>query len=389
VHIAALSAYCVRIPLRRAVRHAAHSRNSTDNVVVRCVLGDGTVGWGECVPRDYVTGETADSVLAVLRTSELGRQVEPVGVLSDLPAQIAHLKLEGPVDDDRAIRTNAARCALELAVLDAFCRHFREPLSTITRLLAPELYQPSDRVHYSGAITSTAGLKLRFQSWAYRLFGFEQIKVKVGLSGQDDVCRLRCIRKRVGSRVRLRIDANEAWTPETAVQRIQELEPFTVDSIEQPLPHRFAGDLPALRQQISTPVMLDESMCGEIDAQRAVRDNLCDQFNLRLSKCGGFFATLRLAQFARRSGIKCQLGCQVGETSILSAAGRHFASSVRGLMAVEGSFDRHLVREALSERDITFGRGGWAPALQGFGLGIQIDPQALARVTIRQEQLLD
>jgi muconate cycloisomerase len=133
--------------------------------------------------------------------------------------------------------------------------------------------------------------------------------------------------------------------------------------------------------------MLDESLCGIADAERAVRGNLCDRFNLRLSKCGGFIAALALAQFAKRHSLQCQLGCQVGETAILSAAGRHFATSVAGLTAVEGSFDRHLVRESLADRDITFRRGGWAPALAGFGLGIQVDPAALARVVVYEEPL--
>ena len=84
----------------------------------------------------------------------------------------------------------------------------------------------------------------------------------------------------------------------------------------------------------------------------------------------------------------CQLGCQVGETAVLSAAGRHFAASVAGLRSVEGSYDRHLVREALATMDLTCGWGGWAAALPGPGLGFTLDPQALQRVTVRQESLL-
>jgi muconate cycloisomerase len=97
---------------------------------------------------------------------------------------------------------------------------------------------------------------------------------------------------------------------------------------------------------------------------------------------------LRLAQFARAHGLGCQLGCQVGETALLSAAGRHFACSVDGLRYLEGSYDRHLVRESLSTRDITFRWGGWAPALPGSGLGATVDPQALERVTVRKEPLI-
>ena len=73
------------------------------------------------------------------------------------------------------------------------------------------------------------------------------------------------------------------------------------------------------------PIMLDESLCGMVDAEEAIAGGLCDLFNIRLSKCGGFIPSLRLVQVARRHGLGCQLGCQVGETAILSAAGRHFA----------------------------------------------------------------
>jgi muconate cycloisomerase len=139
---------------------------------------------------------------------------------------------------------------------------------------------------------------------------------------------------------------------------------------------------------VQVPIMLDESLCGEVDARRAIDGGLCDLFNVRLSKCGGFVPSLRLVQLARRAGLGCQLGCQVGETAILSAAGRHFAGSVGELRYVEGSYDRFLVRQALGTRDLTFRRGGWAEALTGGGLGVEIDPEALRRVTLRSQRLI-
>jgi L-Ala-D/L-Glu epimerase len=186
----------------------------------------------------------------------------------------------------------------------------------------------------------------------------------------------------------LRVDANEAWSAENAAERIRALEPFGITSVEQPVPHAKVDCLAEVRRQVKTPIMLDESLCGRIDAERAVAQGTCDLFNLRLSKCGGFIPTLRLAQFAQRHGLDCQLGCQVGETALLSAAGRHFAASVADMRYLEGSYDRHLVRESLAAKDITFGRGGWAPALTGPGLGVTLDAEALERVTVRKERLL-
>jgi muconate cycloisomerase len=143
-----------------------------------------------------------------------------------------------------------------------------------------------------------------------------------------------------------------------------------------------------VRKQINVPIALDESLCGQVDAERAVRESLSDVFNIRLSKCGGFIPSLRLAQTAKRHGLAYQLGCQVGETAILSAAGRHFATSIANIRYLEGSYDRHLVWETLAREDITFRRGGWAPALVGCGLGVSIDPLRVDWVTIRKEKLI-
>jgi L-alanine-DL-glutamate epimerase-like enolase superfamily enzyme len=388
VRVAELTAFHVRIPLRRTVRHASHARTATDNIVVRCVLANGAEGWGEGVPRDYVTGETAESALDLLRRSSLSDQLTPCADFAESVGLAERLELAPIPDDDRRIRGNAARCAVELAILDAFGRHFGKPLTTVTGLIVPELHQPQPRVRYSGAITSSHGLRLKLIAWGYRLYGFQQVKVKVGIDGQDDPARLRAIRRRVGQNVELRVDANEAWTPAEAADRIRELEPFCIAGVEQPIPHAQVANLAKVKKQITTPIVLDESLCSMIDAEQALAGGWCDRFNLRLSKCGGFIPTLRLAAFARRNGLSCQLGCQVGETAILSAAGRHFASSVADLTAIEGSFDRHLVYVRLSREDITFGRGGWAPALIGPGLGVTIDPAAVERVMVTKEKLI-
>lgn len=386
--IAELTVFHVRVPLRKPIRHASHSRTDTDNVLVRCVLHDRAEGWGEGVPRDYVTGETVDSAVALLKRSDLAGQAEECPDFAHAVAFAERLRLADVPGDDRGIRGNAARCAVELAVLDAYGRRFGAPVSDATRLLAPDLYAPRPEVRYSGVITSSKGFKLRLSAWAMRLYGFRQLKVKVGIAGQDDADRLRSIRKRVGAGMDVRIDANEAWPAAEAAERIRTLEPFGVSSVEQPSPHAELAALAEVRRRVRTPIMLDESLCGITDAERAVSLGACDLFNLRLSKCGGFIRSLRLAQFARRHGLACQLGCQVGETAVLSAAGRHFAASVGGLRYLEGSYDRHLVREALGTRDFTFGRGGKAPALAGPGLGVTIDPRGLERIAVRKEALI-
>jgi L-alanine-DL-glutamate epimerase-like enolase superfamily enzyme len=388
MQVAELEARHVRVPLRRPVKHASHTRTETDNVVVRCALSDGSVGWGEGVPRDYVTGETIDSALDLLKHSDLPAQLEICDNFEQAVQVAERLKLAPVPGDDRMCRGNAARCAVELAVLDAFGRAFGEPLMNVTKFVAPDLYQPRERVQYSGVILSAQGWKAKALSLAYRATGFRQVKVKVGIAGQDDAARLAAVRRWAGRGMDLRVDANEAWAPGEAVDRIRALEPFGITSVEQPVRHEDAGSLAAIRKQVQVPIMLDESLCSEVDAERALANGWCDLFNLRLSKCGGFIPSLKLAGMAARHGLGYQLGCQVGETAILSAAGRHFATSVKDLRYLEGSFDRRLVLDWLTEEDITFGTGGWALMLTGCGLGVRIEPERVEAMTVRREVLL-
>ena len=91
---------------------------------------------------------------------------------------------------------------------------------------------------------------------------------------------------------------------------------------------------------------------------------------------------------ADRHGIRCQLGCQVGETGILSAAGRHFACSVANLWFAEGSYDRFLVRDRLTEQDLTFRWGGRGVELSQPGLSIDVDECRVRSLAMRSLDLL-
>ncbi|MEX0703427.1 MAG: enolase C-terminal domain-like protein [Planctomycetales bacterium] len=388
MRIVEIAAHHARIPLRRTIRHASHSRKRNDTLIVRCRLDDGTEGFGESLPRTYVTGETIDTVFETLPLIDWRKELG--GDVGDLAAAIAlldQLRLPAPPDGARDCFGNAVRCAIELAVLDAVARRQGVPLSHVTGLLpetGPIRARP-ELVYYSGVVTSMGAAKEYLTAWAMRFVGFRQVKLKVGVDGVDDVAALRRVR-RVMRRADLRIDANEAWAAGEVEAKIAPLAALGITSVEQPVPHAEVDRLAGIRGRIGVPVMLDESLCSFGDAERAAGQGTCDLFNIRLSKCGGFVDSLRLAAFAHRAGLGYQLGCQVGETGILSAAGRHFACSVAGIRHLEGSYDSFLVKERLTVEDLTFGWYGRAKPLTKPGLGVEIDRAALARVTRREER---
>lgn len=390
MQIVEFTAFHVRIPLKKVIRHASFVRSMNDTVIVRCRLEDGTVGWGEGLPRSYVTGETIESAFAQIARTDFDETFgEPIADLAEAVDRCRGFDLS-MLDEERDDSFgNAVRCAFELSVLDAAARCEGVPLSHVTELL-PEtesFRERRNRVQYSTAITTTSRWRTAARALAYRLYGFHQLKVKVGVEGVDDTRLLACVRRYAGKRIDLRIDANEAWTCDNLREKLEPLTRFHITAVEQPVPKEQVEGLRTIRPDLAVPIMLDESLCSLSDADRAIELGLCDLFNIRLSKCGGFLNSLLIADRAQRAGLGYQLGVQVGETGILSAAGRHFACSVGNIRYVEGSYERHLVRERLTFEDLTFGRGGFADALTGPGLGITVDPAALKRVTVAEVPL--
>jgi L-Ala-D/L-Glu epimerase len=389
MHIRQLTAMIVRLPLRMRFTHATATRAESENVFVRCELADGTAGWGEGVPRSYVTGETAAGCLEQLAATPVAEQL--AGDCVSWPDVIRLCERFAPADvreNPRGCYGNALRCAVELSLLDAFGQVFDEPVCAVTQhfAAAEALRTDHERVRY-GAVIDAGGRRLRFKAMVRRLYGFRDCKVKVGREGDNDAARLAMIRRWIGPRMDLRIDANGAWRAENAVEKLADLARSRVSCVEQPLTHEELGALAGLRKRTSVPVMLDESLTGMIDAEAAVAANACDLFNIRLSKCGGFLNCLRLAAYAKANNLGYQLGCHPGESGVLSAAGRHFASSVADIRYLEGSYDRYLFRRLVTHEDMTFGRGGRAPALRSPGLGVTIDTAALAQFTTAERKL--
>ena len=388
--VRALDLYHVAVPLKKPIRHASHERNASDSLVVRVTLASGVVGFGEGVPREYVTGETIDSTFAALGAFDASKALGTPRTYEEVVRRLEALTLPETLADPRGMDGNAARCALELAILDAYGRQFGQSLGAAIRHVEAArdlLTNAPTPVRYSGAITADTARKERIAAWKMRIYGFHQVKLKVGVEGQDDPARMATLRRILGPRVDVRIDANEAWHADELIARVRPLLPFQPTALEQPLPHGEVEALAELRPKLGVRVMLDESLCGLPDAERAIEGGLADLLNVRLSKCGGIGPTLRIVALAKRSGLGVQLGCHPGETGLLSAAGRHVAGIVAGFRYVEGSYDRHVLAENLTSPDITFGYGGRAGPLSGPGLGVEVDREALGRMTVRRQEV--
>jgi len=130
MRISELTCRHVQIPLKRKVKHASHERTNTDSIVVTCRLEDGTLGWGEGLPRDYVTGDTIESSLKLFNSTDwktvLSQSIESSSNAIDIVEKIRFPQIE---QNPRDILGNPLRCAVELAILDAVSRSLNFPFA--------------------------------------------------------------------------------------------------------------------------------------------------------------------------------------------------------------------------------------------------------------------
>jgi muconate cycloisomerase len=273
---------------------------------------------------------------------------------------------------------NAAFCAVELALLDW---SLRGDHCALADLLPAARFE----VVYSGVISADAPADAAALAKRMARLGLRQIKVKVG--DADDFARLEAVRRAVGADVELRADANAAWSAQEAVENLQRLANFDLHSIEQPV---SAGDLSGMkhvRDRSGIPVMADESLVTLEQARKLIELKACDSFNIRLSKCGGVAGSLAIAKLAEDAGMKIQVGAQVGETGILSAAGRTFAAHLSALVSAEGSFGTWLLAEDLTFENVAFGLGGRAPLLKTRGLSVTVKEDTLERFATAKHEI--
>lgn len=374
-----IDVWIVRLNLKRPFKHARAERRSTENIIARAESG-GAVGWGEGVPRSYVTGENANNALAFAR--DLAQRTSRAGAEADLSSveNVVAFVREHVCPPPADASHNAACSAIELAVLDATLRRLETPLWKVAqRVLPSDLVGTPTPVRYSIVISSETLKSMRRKALLYRLYGFRSVKLKVA-GGGPDVQRITAARRTLGDRIDLRLDANGGWNCDEALRVLRECASCSISAVEEPLPVGDEDGLRRLRDEPGVKIMLDESFTKLADVDRAGKGALADILNVRISKCGGFISALDCIARAKEVGLACQLGCMVGESAILSAAGRQLAQVVPSLRFLEGSYDRHLLRENVARGDLTFGYGGQAPPIDGPGLGIDVDESAVRRL---------
>ncbi len=360
----AINLYQVNIPFNTSIDHNLKKRSYSDSIVLEVQTLDGHVGYGEGAARSYVTGENIATIAQAAHTI-----LEPLAAL-DINNLNEIERIVRRVQNEYQLPALAA--AIEMALLDIWGQENACSLSNSFK--NNNNFTPT----YSAVLPFLPLEKMSKWIQLIKSLDFQQIKLKVGHERDEQYLAL--LRKELGDKVVIRLDANRAWSLAQALERVKTFEQYNIESIEEPLSVAALHQLPKLSEAVNTPIMLDESVCSieqvVFYCNAIAAPKL--RFNLKLSKMGGALATARIHALAQANGIKCQLGCNVGETAILSAVGRLFAQQ-HELIALEGSYATFFMEDDIAKQTLTFGARGIAEPIAGHGIGITIDKEKLVK----------
>ncbi len=272
----------------------------SSNVIVQINANDYT-GYGEASPSEYY-GESVETVLACISMF--------AGNLGDDPFLIEDIMERL----DEIIRLHpSAKAAVDMALYDLIGKMLGVPLYKLLGL------NPKRTPHTSFTIGIDTPSNMAKKALVAR--DYPILKVKVGT--KNDLAIIKAIRD--VSPAIMRVDANTGWTPKEAIKMINALAPYNIEFVEQPVPAHDLAGLKLIRENVSIPIIADESCVTVEDIPRLAE--CVDGVNLKLMKSNGITAVLKMIHVARAHNLRIMLGCMI-ESSLAITAAAHLTPLV-------------------------------------------------------------
>ena len=361
--IKSIEPFAVSLPMKKPVTMAGETVARAENVFVRVETDSGLAGWGEAASAPTMTGETTASMMAAIihmRPRLIGRAAD------DFPALSA-------VMNDAMYGNSGAKAAVDIASHDAVGRAGGQPLYALfggsRRSRIPVLA-------VIGSTDRAADMREARERWAA---GYRAFKIKVGLASPEDdaartheVCRLL---KSQGEPCLVSADANQGFAVDEALRYVAGLADCGLDFFEQPVRAENLDGMARIAAAGKVPIGADEGIHSLKDIERHHAHGAAAGVSLKAIKLGGLRALFEACLLCDRLGMKVNISCKTGESSVASAAALHLAAAVPaldwGLTLTSSGLAEDAVREPLRIE------GGHATVPQGAGLGIDVEEQRL------------
>lgn len=310
----------MHIQLVKPFKTALRTVESVNDIIVKITTDNGNIGYGEAAPTAVITGETKSSIKCAIeefiKPSIIGMEIQ------DLESIMIKL-------DSCILKNTSAKAAVDIAIYDLYAQSYDVPLYKILG-------------GYRNEITTDVTISLNEidemvkDSIEAINRGFNILKIKVGKEGQRDIERIEEIRKAVGDKIILRVDANQGWNPKEAVKIIRTLEDknLNIELVEQPVKHDNLEGMKFVTKNTYTKILADESVFSPHDVVQILQERAADLINIKLMKSGGIYNALKICDIAEIYGVECMIGCML-ESKISVSAAAHLGAAKKVITMVD------------------------------------------------------
>ncbi len=296
----------ISVPLRVPFKTALRTVNSVEDVIVEVHTDTGHVAYGEAPPTGVITGDTTGAIVGAMRDHIIkimvGRDVD------DLEETLQAL-------NRCVVHNTSAKAAMDMAIYDLYGQKYQIPVYKLLggnrKGIVTDITISVNDPEEMARDTKTAIAR-----------GYDTLKIKVGANPALDLARLTAVREAAGPDVKLRIDANQAWSPKQAVRLLNQMQDkgLDIEFVEQPVPGADFEGLKYVTERAYVPVMADESVFSPADAMKIMQMSAADLVNIKLMKCGGLYNALKIASAAEVFGVQCMIGCMLEAKVSVNAA---------------------------------------------------------------------
>ena len=291
--IRAIRAVPVDVPMRHVLGTSQAAVRSAPLVLIDLETEQGVTG------RSYLfcyVAAAAPAIIAILGEVERqvkGARVAPADLWATLAKRFTLIGVQGIV--------RMAMAGLDVACWDALALSSNAPLATLLGS-APRRV----RAYNSNGLGLMATEALADE--AQQLVeegGFAAVKLRLGYPTlEEDLAAVGAVRERIGERVRVMVDYNQALTLAEALRRGRALDGLGLDWIEEPIRHDDYRGCAELAATLATPVQIGENFSGPTAMQAALDARASDYVMPDLERIGGVTGWQRAAGLAAARGIE-------------------------------------------------------------------------------------
>lgn len=278
------------------------------NIFIRIHTDAGIAGVGECSAFPVITGESQATCFEMAKDFALLWKNKNA---LHLPERMHELHAY-------TVGNHTIKSAFDMALFDIAAKNAGKPLYEFLGGAKKKILLTDITV----GINTPAQMAQLAKEFVAQ--GAEILKVKVGKNIQYDIEAIRLIAATVGDKIKLRIDANQGWNYEDALQVLTVLKNYNIEFCEQPLHKHEDHLLPGLKSLSSIKIMADESVFDHYDAGRLIEAKACDYINIKFAKSGGIMEAREINAVCEKNNIPCMMGGML-ESRIALTAFAHFA----------------------------------------------------------------